>query len=90
MLIVTAHAKDELGKGPLEKILGDVVLQGPGVYMEKPVKPLNYVRCIQRTLGIQISEDVSDKINLKEEVQSVLQNADPETLRKALEVLKKS
>jgi len=89
VLIVTAHAQDELGKEDLDDLLGRRVMSGPGTYLEKPVNPLTYVRSIQRALGIEETEETADKINLKEELQRGMQNASPEALRKALEALKK-
>ena len=88
VLIVTAHAQDELGKEDLEDLLENRVMSGPGTYLEKPVNPANYVRGIQRALGIEETEDATEKINLKEELQKSLQGASPEALRMALEALK--
>jgi len=88
VLIVTAHAQDELGKGDLQDLLDSRVMSGPGTYLEKPVNPLTYVQSIQRALGIEESEETTDKINLKDELQKSLQNATPEALRKALDALK--
>ena len=89
VLIVTAHARDELGKGDLQDLLDNRVMSGPGTYLEKPVNPLTYVQSIQRALGIEETEETADKINLKEELQDSLRNASPEALREALEALKK-
>jgi CheY-like chemotaxis protein len=89
VLIVTAHARDELGKGDLEDIMDNRVLSGPGVYLEKPVKPLSYVRAVQRALGIQETPEDEDRITLQEELQKVLPEAEPHALRRALEALKK-
>jgi CheY-like chemotaxis protein len=88
VLIVTAHAQDELGKGDLQDMLDNRMMSGPGTYLEKPVNPLNYVQSIQRALGIEESQQTVDKINLKEELQASLENASPEALRKALEALR--
>jgi CheY-like chemotaxis protein len=89
VLIVTAHAHDELGKGSLEDLLSNRVMSGPGTYLEKPVNPLSYVRSIQRALGIEESEETEDKLSIKEELQRELQGADSDSLRKALEALRK-
>jgi CheY-like chemotaxis protein len=35
VLIVTAHAQDELGAGDLQDIMDNRVISGPGVYLEK-------------------------------------------------------
>jgi hypothetical protein len=77
-----------LGKEDLEDLLQNRVMSGPGTYLEKPVNPANYVRGIQRALGIEESEDATEKIDLKEELQKSLQEASPEALRGALEALK--
>lgn len=89
VLIVTAHAQDDMGKGDLKDLLENRIMSGPGIYLEKPVNPLKYVRAIQRTLGIEETEETVDKIGLKEQLQQNIQGASPEALRKALEVLKK-
>lgn len=94
ILIVTAHAQDELGHSDLQdilenKVVSGPVLSGPGVYLEKPVKPLDYVRCVQRTLGIEETEEDADRVGLQEELQRHLSKAEPHALRRALEALKK-
>jgi len=89
VLIVTAHARDELGKDSLEDLLSNRVMSGPGTYLEKPVNPLSYVRSIQRALGIEESEETEDKLSLKDELQKELQGAGADALRQALEALKK-
>ena len=72
VLIVTAHAQDELGEGDLQDIMDNRVLSGPGVYLEKPVKPLNYVRAVQRALGLEETPQDEDRITLQEELQKAL------------------
>lgn len=89
VLIVTAHARDELGRGDLEDIVDNRVISGPGVYLEKPVKPLDYVRCVQRALDIEETADDEDRIRLQEELQRHLPQAEPHALRRALEALKR-
>ena len=89
VLIVTAHARDELGKESLDDLLSSRVMSGPGTYLEKPVNPLSYVRSIQRALGIEESEEATDRLSLKDELQQQLQGADADALRQALEALKK-
>ena len=89
VLIVTAHAQDELGEGDLKDIMDNRVLSGPGVYLEKPVKPLSYVRAVQRALGIEETPEDEDRLTLQEELQRVLPDAEPHALRRALEALKR-
>jgi CheY-like chemotaxis protein len=89
VLVVTAHARDELGKADLEDMLEHGVMSGPGTYLEKPVRPLTYVRSVQRALGMEESPDTTDRIKLKEELDQSMEKASPDALRKALEILKK-
>ena len=89
MVIVTAHARDDLGQSDFQDVMENRVISGPGVYLEKPVKPLDYVRCVQRALGIQETEDLEDRISLQEELKRRLAKADPHALRRAIETLKK-
>jgi len=89
VLIVTAHARDEMGRKDLQDLLENRVMSGPGTYLEKPIEPSNYVRSIQRALGIEVTPEVDQKSKLKNELKMSLQGASQEALRKALEVLKK-
>lgn len=88
VLIVTAHAQDELGQSDLQDIMDNRVISGPGVYLEKPVRPSDYVRCVQRTLGIEETGEDADRVGLQEELKRQLPRADPHALRRALEALK--
>lgn len=88
VVIVTAHAQDELGKSDLDDIMENRVISGPGIYLEKPVKPLDFVRCVQRALGIEETKDDEERISLQEELQQQLPKAEPHALRRALEALK--
>jgi CheY-like chemotaxis protein len=88
VVIVTAHARDELGQSDLEDIMENRVISGPGIYLEKPVKALDFVRCVQRALGIEETKDDEERISLQEELQEQLPKAEPHALRRALEALK--
>jgi len=89
VLIVTAHAQTELGKQDLQDIVENRVISGPGVYLEKPVKPLDYVRCVQRALGIEETAGGDEKVGLKEELEREMGKASTDTLKRALDVLRK-
>jgi CheY-like chemotaxis protein len=88
VLLVTAHAQTELGQGDLQDLLDQRVMSGPGTYLEKPVDPLNYVRSIQRALGLEETPRAGERIGLKQELEDRMQKASPEALRQALELLK--
>lgn len=89
VLIVTAHANTEMGKEQMEDLMKNTALSGPGLYLEKPVSPLAYVRCVQRALGLTESEETADKIGLKKELEDRMKGADTEALRRALDALNK-
>ena len=65
VLIVTAHAKTDMGKSDLRDIMADSVMSGPGVYLEKPVRPAAYVRHVKEALGIELTEEDTDRMSLK-------------------------
>jgi CheY-like chemotaxis protein len=88
-VVVTAHAQDELGKDDLDDIMQNRVVSGPGTYLEKPIKPLDYVRCVQRAVGIEETPDDEERIDLQEQLQQQLNKAEPHALRRALAALKK-
>jgi CheY-like chemotaxis protein len=90
VVVVTAHARDELGHSDLHDIMQDKVISGPGVYLEKPVTPLDYVRCVQRALGLEETAADEERISLQEELKQQIPSAEPHALRRALEALRKS
>ena len=53
ILIVTGHARDDLGKADLREL----TISGPGIYLEKPVKPHNYIAAIKKLLGMKINQE---------------------------------
>lgn len=90
VVVVTAHAQDELGSDDLHDIMQNRVISGPGVYLEKPVTPLDYVRCVQRALGMAETEADEEKVTLQEELKQEIPRAEPHALRRALAALKKT
>jgi hypothetical protein len=74
---------------PVSTIQKEEVEPGTTVYLEKPVKRLDYVRCVQRMLGIDEEGEEADKIDLREKLEQQIRSADPEALRRALAALGK-
>ena len=91
VLIVTAHAHDELGKGELRGALESRSLAGPKVYLEKPVDPDNYVRSVCEGLGIPFTPDANSpgEGNLRKTVEELVRDASAEDLAGVLEMLKR-
>ncbi len=85
LLIVTGHARDELGKADFDEL----TMSGKGIYLEKPVKPVSYVSAVRQLLGMEESSKKIEQENLKDELKDTLEGADPDALRAALEALKK-
>ncbi len=74
---------------PVSTIRKDPIEPGQTLYLEKPVNRLDYVRCVQRMLGIEEAKEEAEKISLKEALEKQLRSADPDALRRALEALGK-
>ncbi len=89
VLIVTAHAKTEMGKEDLQSIMADSTMSGPGVYLEKPVKPASYVRHVKEALGIEVAEQEEGSVDLRQTLHERMRDASPEAIRKALDALEK-
>ncbi len=88
IIIVTGHARDDLGKADLKEL----TMSGPGIYLEKPVKPENYIAAVKKLLGLDTSEEESsaaEKVELQSAVKNLVDEADPETLKKIREMLDK-
>lgn len=49
VMVVTGHARDELGKVDFESL----TMSGVGVYLEKPVTPPKYIDAVCRVLGLE-------------------------------------
>ena len=90
VLIVTGHARDDLGKVDFDTMM----MQGPGVYLEKPVKPATYIAKVCQLLNIEPPKDITQNEQVSEEEQrqkmlDSLSKADTESLKKALDAINK-
>lgn len=87
IIIVTGHARDDLGKSDLKEL----TMSGPGVYLEKPVRPDNYVAAVKSILGMDTSveeQEKAEQVELQSQLKNFIDEADPETLRKIKSILK--
>jgi DNA-binding response OmpR family regulator len=82
VLIVTGHARDELGGPDFE----EMTLRGPGVYIEKPVNPSTYVAAIRALLKLE-SPSPSGPDDLRRTLEDALAGADRDALQRALAAL---
>jgi len=87
VLIVTGHARDEMGRTDFEEL----TMSGPGVYLEKPVHPDSYVAAVCKLLGIEgpavPGSDESD--DLRQSLDQALSGAGRDALQRALDALRK-
>ncbi len=87
VLIVTGHARDEMGRADFD----EMTMSGPGVYLEKPVRPNSYVSAVRKLLGMESLEPPApDGEELKHELADALKGADRVALQRALDALKNS
>ena len=88
-VIVTSHARDEIGRRDLEEMRAEKIMVGPHTFLEKPIVPAEYVRRIREALrsaqGGESSPD--DREILRAQVLARLDRATTEQLREALKVL---
>lgn len=84
VLIVTGHARDDMGKADFE----EMTMSGPGVYLEKPVRPDTYVGAVRRLLGLENAQTESRPEDLRHELSRALSGADREALQRALDALR--
>lgn len=86
VLIVTGHARDQLGRADFE----EMTLSGPGIYLEKPVNPESYVAAVRKLLGMEppgLTASAADQ--LRSELSEALARADEETLKRALHAMQR-
>jgi CheY-like chemotaxis protein len=87
VLVVTGHARDDLGRADFD----DMTMSGPGVYLEKPVRPTSYVSAVRRLLGMEpLARPEPEPGELQSELAAALKGADRVALQRALDALKKS
>ena len=88
ILIVTGHARDDLGRTDLKEL----TMSGPGIYLEKPVKPHNYIAAIKSLLNMETTPDekeMADEVVIQNELKNLIDDADAATLRALKDLIKK-
>ena len=89
VIIVTGHARDDLGKADLKEL----TMSGPGIYLEKPVKPDNYIAAIKSILKMDTTADEkknAELVELQSNLKNIIDAADPETLKKIKDIINKA
>ena len=86
VIIVTGHARDDLGKSDLKNL----IMSGPGVYLEKPVKPGNYIAAVKSILKMETSEEekeTAEMVEIQNYLKNMIDDADSDTLKKLKELV---
>lgn len=86
IIIVTGHARDELGKADLKEL----TMSGPGIFIEKPVRPDRYVAAVKNKLGLAVTDEEKEQaelVELQNRLKDVIDNADTETLKRLKDIL---
>ena len=92
IVIVTAHARDDKIQKDIQDLFAERTMMGPRTYLEKPIKPGHYVNLVKQELGISPTEEEMTTAalpidQLREKARQLLDQSDPETIQKALELL---
>jgi CheY-like chemotaxis protein len=91
IVIVTGQARNEDVKRNLDEMFSGRVVSGPKTYLEKPVKPEDYVNLIKQELGIEITETEgavhSEEDALRDHLREMAASADINALKEALKLL---
>jgi CheY-like chemotaxis protein len=90
VVVVTAHAHDDLGRKDFEDIFSGKSVAGPSFYLEKPVNPDRYVGLICEKLGIELSGNLAetDTARLRSEAHGLINELDASKLPEMIKLLK--
>ncbi len=90
VLVVTAHAHDDLGREDFTRIFSEKAVGGPSFYLEKPVNSDQYANLICEKLGVEIvsEPDESDTGRLRRQLHEVIDQMESHQLSQLLQTLK--
>ncbi len=88
VIVITAHAGDEMGSKDIKQFQAFTSGQGPKHILEKPVTPARMVKAICKILDVDPEKAVKQSTE-KDEVKSLINSCDPETLKKIRDMLGK-
>jgi CheY-like chemotaxis protein len=90
IMIVTAHARDDLGKSDFQEIFSDKTMIGPLTYLEKPVRPERFLHNVMKVLGLEPLDEEAppeETDRLRDQIVTRLEDVDAETLKKVIAAL---
>lgn len=92
VVVVTAHAQDEMGGEDFDALFRGETDRPPEAYLEKPVKLQQYVKTVVRLVGSEsgaVSAGEEGAEALRDEVSELLKDAPLETLMEVRRVLRR-
>lgn len=90
VLIITAHAHDDLGQEDFGEIMKGIDAPAPDGFLEKPVQPSELVRKAGALTGADVSAYLDDAVeDARSSLLDKLRNADVATLAEVRELLEK-
>jgi CheY-like chemotaxis protein len=88
VMIITGHARDELGRADLAQALEGSLLSGPGTYLEKPITPVSYVAAVCKSLRLEPPVAAASERSLRSEAEQLLKGASPEKIAEIVALLR--
>lgn len=85
VVIITAHAKDEMGKRDVELLSAEEIKPAPEHIIEKPITPTKLVGAVAKILEVKTELDLADE---RSDVLNLVKTCTPDKLKKIQEVLK--
>lgn len=82
VIVITAHAHDELGSEDVKLINAFASGHRPRYTMEKPVTPEKLVTAICEILEVEAEEAPVADLKEKDQIKNLINNSDPDTLAK--------
>jgi CheY-like chemotaxis protein len=90
VVIITAHAHDDLGQEDFGDIMKGIDAPRPEGFLEKPVQPTELVRRVGELTGVDVSAYVEDAVeDARSSLFDKLRGADAETLKEVRALLEK-
>lgn len=84
VIIVTAHAKDELGRKDLEELYAEEVTPVPEHIIEKPITPSRLVAGIAKILEVQTELEISSE---RSDILNAIKTCSPDKLKEIQSLL---
>jgi len=82
VIVITAHAKDELGSGDVKELQAFAARHRPKFTFEKPITPEKLVKAIAGILEVEVDIEEGAVKEERDSIKNLVKNADPETLKK--------